>query len=159
MTKKAAFNADEWGKVVQGPILAGLRVATAERGGTIRESLAMGQAYRAARERQGESEFLDELVTSPPGLDPSLIQGGDLAARTSSGLREAVQLVESKTRPEEAEAYKRFILSVAQTVAGASKEGGFLGIGGKQVSPAEQVALDELSATLGTEAPPPPGTT
>lgn len=42
MTKKADFNADEWAKVVEGPLLAGMQVITADRGGTIRESMAMG---------------------------------------------------------------------------------------------------------------------
>lgn len=152
MTKKADFNADEWEKVVQGPLLAGMRVAMAERGGVIRESLAMGQAYQAARARQGESELLDELVGSPPGLDPSLLQGGDVQAKASEGIRTAVELVESKATAEEADAYRDFIISIAQTVAGASKEGGFLGIGGKQVSEAEQSAIDELTATLGRGA-------
>jgi hypothetical protein len=35
-------------------------------------------------------------------------------------------------------------------VAGAHKEGGFLGIGGKQISDAENQALDELSIALGS---------
>ena len=37
-----------------------------------------------------------------------------------------------------------------QAVAGAHKEGGFLGIGGKQISDAENQALDEISSALGT---------
>jgi hypothetical protein len=41
-------------------------------------------------------------------------------------------------------------MSVAQAVASAHKEGGFLGIGGKQISDAENKALDELSTALGT---------
>lgn len=155
MTKKAEFNADEWSKIVQGPLLAGMRVATAERGGTIRESIAMGRAYTEARRRQGESELLDELVASPPALDPSLAPqgGGDLGALVTQRLREAAGVVEAKGTPEEAEAYKSFVLTIAQAVAGASKEGGFLGVGGKQVSPAEQAAIDELAGVLGTQAP------
>jgi hypothetical protein len=43
-------------------------------------------------------------------------------------------------------------MTVAQTVASAHKEGGFLGIGGKEISDAENQALDEISASLG--APP-----
>jgi hypothetical protein len=43
-------------------------------------------------------------------------------------------------------------MTVAQAVAGAHKEGGFLGIGGKQISDAENQALDEISTALG---PPP----
>ncbi len=66
MTKKADFNAEEWSKVVEGPLLAGIRVITADRGGTIRESLAMGQVYAHARQQQGASELLDELVATPP---------------------------------------------------------------------------------------------
>lgn len=145
MTKKAEFNADEWSKVVQGPLLAGLRVATADRGGTIRESLAMGKAYTEARKGQGQSEVLDELVSSPPALDPGMVQqGGDIAGR----IRDAVALVEAKATAEEAESYRQFILAIAQAVAGASKEGGFLGVGGKPVSEAEQAALDELATAL-----------
>jgi hypothetical protein len=43
-------------------------------------------------------------------------------------------------------------MTVAQAVASAHKEGGFLGIGGKQITDAENQALDEISTALG---PPP----
>jgi hypothetical protein len=152
MTKKADFNAEEWSTVVEGPLLGGLRVITASRGGTIRESIAMGKAYTAAREKHGESELLDELVASPPAIDASRLQeGGGIAAGTKR-LREAVRIVEEKATPEEAEAYKRFVLEVAKTAASAHKEGGHLGIGGKPVSDEEQAAIDEIAATLGISA-------
>jgi hypothetical protein len=41
-------------------------------------------------------------------------------------------------------------MTVAQAVAEAHKEGGFLGIGGKRVSAAEDQALDEISLALGS---------
>jgi hypothetical protein len=47
-------------------------------------------------------------------------------------------------------------MTVAQAVAGAHKEGGFLGIGGTAISEAEEQALDEISAALGS---PPPAAT
>ena len=79
MTKKADFNAEEWSTVVEAPVLAGMRVITAHRGGTIRESLAMGQVYAQARQRHGESELLDELVSSPPALDQERVRAaGDV---------------------------------------------------------------------------------
>jgi hypothetical protein len=149
MTKKAEFNAEEWAKVVEGPMLAGLRVVTADRGGTIRESIAMGKAYAHARKQQGESELLDELVTQPPAIDAKRFQsGGDVAPLVDAGLREAVRLVEQKASPEEVESYRRFVIAVAEAAAGAHREGGFLGIGGKHVSEAEQAALDEIAASL-----------
>ena len=148
MTKKADFNAEEWSTVAEGPLLAGMRVIASDRGGTIRESFAVGQAYTAAREQAGGSELVDELVASPPGLDRSKIEGGDVAAASTERLREAVRILEEKATPEELEAYGRFVLSVAEAAANAHKEGGFLGVGGQQVSEAERAALDEIASLV-----------
>ena len=149
MTKKADFNAEEWSKVAEGPLLAGMRVITADRGGTIRESLAMGQVYAQARQQQGASELLDELVASPPAIDPAKMRSaGEAGQASSEGLREAVRLLEQKASSEEADAYRGFVRDVAGAVARAHKEGVFLGVGGKEVSPEEQAALDEIEAAL-----------
>ena len=148
MTKKADFNAEEWSTIVEGPLLAGMRVVTADRGGTIRESLAMGQVYSQAR--QGKAgELLDELVSSPPALDQQRMrEAGDVATVTTQRLREALELLRQKASPEEVDAYRNFVMDVAEAAAKAHKEGGFIGIGGKQVSEAEQAVLNELEATL-----------
>jgi len=149
MTKKADFNADEWAKVVEGPLLAGMQVITADRGGTIRESMAMGQVYAKARQQQGGSELLDELVATPPAMDPARTRSaGDVGRASSEGLREALVLLEQKASAEEVDAYKGFVRAVADAVAHAHKEGGFLGVGGKEVSAEEQTALDEIEAAL-----------
>ena len=151
MTTKADFNAEEWSTVVEGPLLAGMRVITADRGGTLRESLAMGQVYADARKRHGESELLDELIASPPALDAERARtAGDVGAAMTERLHEALRILEQKASPEEVDAYKRFTVDVAEAAAKAHKEGGFIGIGGKQVSESEQTALDEIGATLGT---------
>ena len=154
MTRRADFNAEEWSTVVDGPLYAGMRVISADRGGTLRESLAMGRAYQDARQHHGESELLDELVKSPPSIDPERLReaGGNIAALASDQLRAAIGIVKSKATSSEVDAYKRFVMTVAQAVAGAHKEGGFLGIGGKQISDSENQALDEISTALG--APP-----
>ncbi len=149
MTKKADFNAEEWSKVVEGPMLAGMRVITADRGGTIRESVAMGKVYAQARQQQGKSELLDELVSSPPAIDPARMRSaGEAGQASSEGLREALRLLAQKASPEEADAYRGFVRDLADAVARAHKEGGLLGVGGKEVSPEEQTALDEIEAAL-----------
>lgn len=152
MTRKADFNAEEWSTVVDGPLYAGIRVISADRGGTLRESLAMGRVYQEARQHHGESELLDELLTSPPAIQPDHVReaGGNISTLASEQLRRAIQILEAKATPSEVDAYKRFVMSVAQTVASAHHSGGFLGIGGKQVSDAENQALDEISTALGT---------
>jgi hypothetical protein len=149
MTKKADFNAEEWSTVVEGPLLAAMRVIAAGRGGTIRESLAVGQTYAEARKQHGESELLDDLVASPPAMDQERVRSaGNIDTASTERLREAVQLLEQKASPEEVEAYKRFAVRVAEAAAMAHKEGGFIGIGGKPVSDTEQAALDDIAATL-----------
>ena len=148
MTEKAAFNAEEWSKVVEAPALVALRVIAADRGGTLRESLSLGRAYAEAR-RDGGGALLEEIVSSAPQVDPSgLKDPGALEQRAQSSLREALQLLEQKATPEEVEAYRQFVLKVGESVARAHKEGGFLGIGGKEVSESEQAVLDELASAL-----------
>jgi hypothetical protein len=150
MTRKADFNAEEWQHVVEGPLSAGLLVAVADRGGTLRESISLARAYAHAREQSGAGELLDALVASPPQLDPREFGPRDqLRDGALQRLREAVELVERKADPDEAAEYKRFVMTLADTVARAHKEGGFLGIGGKEVSESEQAALDEIAATIG----------
>lgn len=154
MTRKADFNAEEWSLVLEGPPTAGMVMITASRGGTIRESISMGKAYGAARQQQSESELLDEIVSSQPELDPGRYDTPEeLRSQGIERVREAVALLERKATPEQVDAYKRFVLSVAENAAEAHKEGGFLGVGGRRISEEEQAALNELSDALGLERP------
>jgi hypothetical protein len=148
MTTKSEFNAEEWERVARAPALAGVMVALADRGGSFRESLALGKAYAAAKRDGSGSELLKELVGSPPSLDRESAGQPD---QIPEQIREAVRTVEEKATPEEAEEYRQFILRLADVVAHAHKEGGVLGIGGKEVSPEEQAALDRLSSTLSAQ--------
>jgi hypothetical protein len=146
MTKKSDFNAEEWSTIVEAPALAALRVIAADRGGTLRESVSLGRVYTEAR--QSAVELLSEIVSSPPQLDPTRARE-QLGGAGNERLRAAVALVQSKATPEEVEDYRQFILRVADTVAHAHKEGGVLGIGGKEVSDRERAVLDELSQAIG----------
>jgi hypothetical protein len=152
VTSKADFNAEDWSTVVDGPLYAGIRVIAADRGGTLRESVAMSRVYQDARAHHGSSTLLDELLKSPPTIDAKSVQsaGGDIGAVTTDHLRRAMSVLDRVATQEEADAYKTFVMTVAQAVAGAHKEGGFLGVGGTAVSEAEEQALDEISAALGT---------
>jgi hypothetical protein len=157
MTTKAEFNAEEWSRVVEGPALAGLLVVSADRGGTIRESIAMAKTYTELRDQYGGSELMDALLSSRPEVDPSAYKSPEeLQSLGRVRLREDVALVEQKATPEELDAYRRFVLDVARRVAEAHKEGGFLGIGGTKVSEAEWSALEDVANAIGAEPPPRP---
>lgn len=155
MTARADFNAEEWVTVVDGPIYAALRVIAASHGGRLRESLALARTYQEARAHHGESELLDELIKSAPAIDADEVRHAqtDIAGIAAQKLRDAVGIINAKATPAETDSYKKFVMSVAQAVASAHKEGGFLGVGGKQVTDAENQALDEISQALGS----PPG--
>ncbi|MEA2333187.1 MAG: hypothetical protein QOH58_3325 [Thermoleophilaceae bacterium] len=152
MTKKADFNAEEWTRIIQGPALAGMLVATADRGGTLRESLSMAKAYTEAKEEQGASELLDELLSTPPVFDRDDFPAPERMREDGlQRLREAVELLEGKATEAEVDDYRRFVMAVAERAAQAHREGGFLGVGGKEVSESEQAVLDEIAAALGVQ--------
>ena len=154
MTTKADLNAEEWATLVEAPLMAALRVVAAERGGAIRESLAIGRTYADARRQHGDSTLLDEIVASPPAIDPSRLResGPDIKGPARNRLSEAVAIIDGRATAEEAKEYKQFILSVAEAAASANREGGFIGIGGKPISTNERAALDEIRKTLTLDA-------
>lgn len=149
MTGKAAFTEEEWDKVLLAPPSAGLIVLTAQRGGSFRESFAMAKAYTEARKHPGESELVDEIVKAKPERDHTHYHSHEeLKAAGLQHLSDALAVLEQKATPDEVEGYKRFVLALAERVANAHREHG------QSVSPAEQEALNEIAAALGTTAEP-----
>ncbi len=63
-------------------------------------------------------------------------------------IKEGVATVQT-TSPADTPSYKAMILDAAQKAAEATKEGGFLGIGGTRVTKEEQQALDDIRAAVG----------
>jgi hypothetical protein len=150
MTTKADFNGEEWDQIAEAPAIAGLIVITASRGGTIRETLAMGKAYAAAQKEHAAGDLVGDLVASAPHVDPKQFQSKeDLRTRGLGKITEAADLVRAKATPEELADYREFILDLAQHVAERDKSGGFLGIGGERVSGQEETALADITAALG----------
>lgn len=154
MTQKADFNAEEWSLILEGPPVAALMVIAADRGGTIRESLSMGKAYAAERENQGSSELLDAIVRDKPTLDPkSFGSPAELPTVGRTRLDGALKTLEAKATSVEVDDYRRFVYAVAERVARSHKEGGFLGIGGKEVSDSERETLATIAETLSYTPP------
>jgi hypothetical protein len=147
MTTKAAFSPSEWQLVLEGPPTAGLLVISASHGGTFRETIAMSKAYVEARAQHGESELLDEIVAERPRVE----RGGhvhtpeELRDQGLDCLASVTTLLKDKTTVEERDDYRRFVLTVANKVAAAHREGG------QQVSPAEEQAIQDITTALGME--------
>ena len=155
MTTKAEFNADEWSAVAAGPFIAGLTVIASDRGGTVRETIALAKGIAAEQQAGDKPELIQQLLGERPNPQSLLGEGEDkltpqeLPNKADEVLREALALLEAKATPEEVDAYKQVCLDIAQRVAERTKSGDFLGIGGDRVSTDEQLALDRLRATLG----------
>lgn len=144
MTAKADFTAEEWDAVLEGPTSAGMIVATAERGGTFRETFAMAKAYTEARKEHGDSELLDEIVSTKPEMDRTRARSPEeLKQRGLQRIRDAISLLAQKATPEEVEDYRRFVVSLANRVAGAKTEEG-----DQPVSDAEAAAIAEITEAL-----------
>jgi 2-succinyl-5-enolpyruvyl-6-hydroxy-3-cyclohexene-1-carboxylate synthase len=148
MTGKTDFTAQEWELVLEGPPSAAMIVVTAARGGTIRETLAIAKAYVEARQQHGASELLDEIVAAKPEIDHTRYRSLDeLKQHGLQHVRDAVGLLERKATADEVADYRRFVLTLADKVANAHREGG------GAVSEAERAAIDEIAASLGTADP------
>ena len=127
-------------------------VATAQRGGTFRESASIAGAYTEARKQQGGSELLDAIVSEKPEMDHGHYHSvEEVKEHSLQHLRDATDLLDQKATPDEVEAYKHFVLDLAQKVAEAHREG-FLGMSGERVSEAETAAVAEIAQTLGVTA-------
>ena len=147
MTGKSEFSSEEWELILQGPPTAGVMVVTAERGGAFRETLALTKSYVEARRHHGESELLDEIVSAKPELDHThYATPEELREHGLQHLRDAVALLERKSSAEEVDAYKRFVIHLATSVASAHREHGVA------ISDKEQLTLDEIAKALGVEA-------
>ena len=120
-------------------------VVTAARGGMFRETLAMSKAYAESRAQHGESELLDEIVSAKPEMDHTRYHSADEVRDSGlQHLRDAVALLESKATAEELDGYRGFVLTLANKVAAAHREGG------QSVSPAEAAAIEQIAAAPGT---------
>ena len=146
MTTKAAFSPSEWQLVLEGPPTAGVLVITASHGGMFRETMAMSKAYAEARAEHGESELLDEIVAEKPRMERGKVHNPEeLRDQGLDCLSDVTTLLEHKATAEERDDYRRFVLTVANKVAAAHREGG------KQVSPAEEQAIQDITTALGMD--------
>jgi hypothetical protein len=144
MTAKSAFESNEWTLVEEAPTSAAMLVILSQRGGTFRETLAMGKEYAEARQHHGQSELLDELVTGRPHVDHTRFHSPeDLKDHVLAQLREAVAVLQKKAEPEEVEDYRSFVISLSQRVAEAHSEGG------EAVTEPERAAIESIKGALG----------
>jgi hypothetical protein len=160
MAGKSDFTDDEWGLLLRSPMYAGLVVVAADPSGPIgivKEMFAMGKLVAETKAQGGGDALVSALVgelTTREGAErakPAEIQGkkpDEARAWALEQLKRAAALLDQKAGGDAA-GFKQWLQEIAARVANASKEGGFLGIGGERVSAEEEQALAATAAALG----------
>ena len=162
MTTKADYTAEEWTVIMQSPMAAAMVVMFASPSnpvGLVQETFAVSKMLAENVGKPSGVGLIDAVAeqikdaegrkaTQPPRPEA----GADLTAlkdRAITTLRQLNDLLVDKAPADEATSFRQWILTTAQRVAGAAKEGGFLGIGGASISAEETAAIGEVERTLG----------
>ena len=162
MTTKANFAADEWGRLLASPMVAGIAITAADPSGVwglIKEGMAGGWALVEARQNAQVNSLVkavaDDFATAEGRASArtaleSRFTGAQFNVLKDNALTElkAVSSLLDAKAPEDAADFKAWLQQVAQKAAEAGNEGGFLGFGGVAVSDAEKATLAEISNSL-----------
>ena len=162
MATKADFTVDEWTQIQRAPFMAGLAVVAASPSGpfgVVKELFAVGRMLGAVKTEGTSNDLIKALVGDIEAGAKDLSAPAELKGKTPEqvktyaieSLRQVAALIDKKTKPDEVQGFKQWLVSVAQKVAEAAKEGGFLGFGGTQVSEQEAATIKELSTALGVK--------
>jgi hypothetical protein len=164
MSNKASYDPQEWAQLLRSPTMAGVAVTAASPSGPfgiIKEMFAAGKVLADVKVKGSSNEVISALVADLQTAEGRSVGregmqaefGGaspaEIKARAIEALKRAAVIVDAKGSPQEAAEFKEWLRALAQKVAEAAKEGGFLGFGGVQVSSEEQTALNEISQAFG----------
>lgn len=159
MTNRADYTDEEWARLRRAPFVAGMAISLADPGGPIEMSKETLATLRATSTPPSQEELLisvSQEILSMVNEKQNPVADFKLESTTMAGkqildeLSAASRVLDAKATPEEAGAFRRWLLDVAKAAADAAKEGGFMGFGAVQVSEGEQRMMDELKAALGT---------
>jgi hypothetical protein len=143
MATKNDFTPEEWTQIKAAPLKGAMYIITASPSGPIgiiQEFVALAASIEELQKDAGALPLLKELFAEGEGEAKAETKieisesdkGAAQRAALLAGLKETMALLEAKAGDDDV-AVKQWIYGVAAKVAGAAKEGGFLGIGGKAV--------------------------
>jgi Bacterial protein of unknown function (DUF937) len=151
---KARFTPEQWTQVRLGPLAAAQMVMKASISGPVglvKEVGAIGEVIASTKQGSAPTSLVSVAFDVEPSVDEARAMGKDLSKGTAFDVLKASAALVARNSPGDAAAYASLVTAVAQKVAEASKEGGFLGIGGTRVSDEESQAIDQVKAALGTK--------
>jgi hypothetical protein len=157
MTSKGDYTDEEWVRLRRAPFVAGMAITIADPGGPIELAKESYATLKAASAPSSEQELIVAVSQDIQSMAHEKRNPmGDFKPESSAlaakyvldELRAVNDVVSAKAMPEEADAFRAWLLDVAQASADAAKEGGFMGFGAELVSEGEQRMLDEVRSAL-----------
>ena len=98
-------------------------VITAQKGGSIRESMAVGKVYAEARDKSTGSALVDQIVESLTSVSPNEFDSKEqFRAEAVARIGEAAGLLAAQAQEADVAAYRDFILELVQRVARRGQE-------------------------------------
>jgi len=142
MSGKDDFTEQEWETLHKGVTGAGLLVSVSDRSffDSFKEAGALAKHVAGAR-KESSSQLVRELAETRGVGFGVTSSATEIESETLEALRSSAAILESKA-PDEAEAYKSFVLDVAQSVAEAAEGGG----------EAERAVVEKIRSALGGSA-------
>jgi hypothetical protein len=157
MLNRSVLNEQDWTAVRNTPHLVALAVMTAGNSGILgsfQEAMAAAKTFLDAAQGSNElfqeiagqesmSKVREELKAKLSELTPESLQQSAV-----SGVHAALAVIRKNGTAEDEAAYKTWLKEIADKMANAAKEGGFLGFGGERVSEAEKAVIAKIEAAI-----------
>ena len=159
MTARVDYTDEEWTALSRSPIVAGFAISLADPGGPIELTKETMAALKASATPPSDQELLIAVsqdaqahAKEHANLRKELgLKGATARQQIADELTRVNGILSAKATPEEAAAFRGWLVDAAQKAAEAAKEGGFLGIGATRVSEGELSELAEIRQILGLD--------
>ena len=170
MSLEDRFSEEEQFLLTSTTSLIGTAMAFAEGSGlgTIKEMMASAKSLMSGVKDYPDNEIVKGILPNLEDRKEAMASAKAFREKAMSRLKEkginshekmgaqvvedcqaVALLLDEKASAEEKEEYKVWAMSIAENVAKAAKEGGFLGIGGERVSEGEKEMFAKIAAALG----------
>lgn len=167
MSERGDYTDEEWATLTGAPVAVIAAVIGASPNGPVGIAQEVGaavQAFERAAETRRDNPLIAAMLLTLKGRfeaftgkasEDAAVEKLDIfalgsdPARALAAIGAARELLAQKAPPELAGEVGDWLLELAESVAAAASEGGFMGIGGEQVSAGEREALAAIAAALG----------
>lgn len=164
------FSEDEWTLIATVPSMVGAAMAGAGKSGiigTTKEAMASMKSIVAGKNDYPDNPVISGIFEKSESFAQARAKAGDMREKIVSELEgrnirspddfnaymlgnceKAIALVADRCGVDAASEYRQWSMHIAEQVAQAASEGGFLGFGGEQISDGERQLLAKIEQTL-----------